>query len=163
MTTIGSRPLYVRIARSSYTITVHVPCIFVHSAIWYRDDRNISRAARRNVDAACQRVIGNCAGLLGPLPLIASYFTESNGRPHSCLAPLIYCLTKILARTIDNRRNTVPASAENDRPPWYLGSYVAVLVSDRHAIYMLLRNARALWIIDTNIILTRKYTFRAWA
>lgn len=61
---------------------------------------------KRNVDGACQRVIGNCAGLLGPLALIASYFTESNGRPHSCLAALIYCPTKILARTIDNRRNT---------------------------------------------------------
>lgn len=93
------------------------------------------RARKRNLDRACQRVIGNCAGLLGPLPLIASYFTESNGRPHSCLPPLIYCPTKILARTIDNRRDTVPASVERDRLPRYLGSQPSRF--SRHAIYKL--------------------------
>lgn len=102
--------------------------------IFYRETsteryKKMFQVARGNLDGARQRVIGNCAGLLGPLPLIASYFTKSNGRPHSymctclcmCLAPLIYCLTKILAWTIDNRRNTVAASTEKDRPPRYLG------------------------------------------
>lgn len=41
----------------------------------------MSRVAGGNgKDEACQRVIGNCVDLLGPLPLIASYFTKSNGK-----------------------------------------------------------------------------------
>lgn len=94
----------------------------------YRD-KEMFRVARGNVDGTRQRVIGNCAGLLGPLPLIASYFTKSNGIPHSyvcvCLASLIYCLTKILVRTIDNRRNTIATNTEKDRLLRYLSSYLA--------------------------------------
>lgn len=55
-----------------------------------RANEKMFRVEKETWTGACQRVIGNCAGLFGPLGLIASYFTESNGRPHSCLAPLIY-------------------------------------------------------------------------
>jgi len=50
---------------------------------------------------------------------------EDRIRVYVYVSPLIYCPTKILARTIDNRRKTVVAGTEKDRLPRYLGSYLA--------------------------------------
>lgn len=57
----------------------------------YRD-KEMFRVAKGNVDGARQRIIGNCAGLFGPLPLIASYFTKSNRRPHSRILVCVWLL-----------------------------------------------------------------------
>jgi len=85
------------------------------------------RVAKGN--GARQRVIGNCAGLLGPLPLDSFILYEiewETAFAYTCLALFIYCPTKILAWTIDNKRNTIAAGKEKDRLPQYLGSYLAI-------------------------------------
>jgi len=69
-----------------------------------------------------------------------------------CLASFIYCSTKILARTIDNRRNT---GLKKDRPPRYLASYVANVSARANGTIYKLR------MIDDRLELSINVTARA--